>query len=256
MAIILRIDVDTLYPAPEDMSSLSNLLLKLRGAVPESMLKFFRKRRKIYEFVQESMGFASNLIELAAIIHNYDCSATIFFPDSQASKCADVAKEFIRNGFDIGLHLTAWDRNKVLEYKRGFDSLIGHSIDTFSVHSYEPYYAHLLDYLRLLKEFKIFSGNSSPDTMQRGCLKIFDGFFFPSAFFTRETATIELQNDEKYTVDWLLDWQKKHDVVICVHPEELSKSIPDLRLKTLSKLHNLLTNCKVLNFTDWLRVKA
>jgi hypothetical protein len=73
--------------------------------------------------------------------------------------------------------------------------------------------------------FKYFCGNGTNPEEE---WKVTDGvLYFPSVFWIQTGY----MNDEKYTLEWLIEAQRKRDIVLLIHPREYTDLFPNLKAK-------------------------
>jgi uncharacterized hydantoinase/oxoprolinase family protein len=60
-------------------------------------------------------------------------------------------------------------------------------------------------------------------------------------------------NDRKFTVDWLIKYQKDHDVVVLIHPPEATEVFPDRK----EKVEKILSHCEeIVTFKKYLEING
>ncbi len=59
-------------------------------------------------------------------------------------------------------------------------------------------------------------------------------------------------DDSRFTVDWLIDYQRDHDVVVLIHPEDAVGFFP----KVARRVDMIYNRCEdILTFEEYLRSK-
>jgi hypothetical protein len=91
-----------------------------------------------------------------------------------------------------------------------------------------------------------FCGN---DVVPTDAIRVVESVvFFPSAFWVFPGY----MNDQKFTVDWLIDYQKDHDVVVLVHPSDATELFPKAA-RNVDKIYNRCD--EIVSFKEYLQSK-
>jgi len=236
--IILRVDVDMPYKYPFYFSNLEKTMFKKNGKICSA----FRT------FAYLLLDYYRNLVEFTKFLKDFGVKATFFLPDFYLPpKC--IRKHL--SCHDLGIHVSTGDLESILRTKREMSSLFGREIDKFSAHDYSVFAPYEVRFLQLLRssEFKIFSGNHPPRTLE--IKRIGDSFYFPEIFYTRESPVIFTHDFKKYDMEWLLKKERDNAIVVCTHPVELSK-ILDGTKNTAKKLETIFKQCHITSFEGWL----
>ena len=91
-----------------------------------------------------------------------------------------------------------------------------------------------------------FCGN---DVVPTDVFRVIEGIvFFPSVFW----CSPGYMDDRKFTVDWLIDYQRDHDVVVLIHPIETTELFP----KVAEKVEKVYNRCdKIMSIEEYLQTK-
>jgi hypothetical protein len=102
-------------------------------------------------------------------------------------------------------------------------------------------------YIRRAKDngMKYFCGN---DVVPTDAFRVIEGIVLFSSVFWVLPGYMD---DRKFTVDWLIHYQKDNDVVVLIHPEETK-----LSPKVAEKVDKIYSRCeKIVSFKEFLRSK-
>ena len=91
-----------------------------------------------------------------------------------------------------------------------------------------------------------FCGN---DVVPTDASKIVNGIvFFPSVFWVGPGY----MDDSKFSVEWLIEYQKDHDVVVLIHPSDAIKGLPTY----IEKVESIYSRCdEFVSFKKYLEIK-
>ena len=100
--------------------------------------------------------------------------------------------------------------------------------------------------LRVLKRAKdnrmiYFCGN---DVVPTDVFRVVDGVkVFPSVFW----GVPGYMDDERFTVNWLIDYHRDHDVMVLIHPGDATELFP----RVTERVHKIYDPCKeIVSFKD------
>jgi hypothetical protein len=162
--------------------------------------------------------------------------------------------QLLRNGHEIGFHADRI-KNERLFVKDLKMIAADIKIFGFTKHGnkglHSPFGAgetyELNLYIERAKKFGLlyFAGN---DVVPTDTLKIInDVVVFPSAFWVAPGY----MDDKKFNVDWLIRYQQDHDVVVLVHPSDVTDVFPDRK----EKVEKIFNRCKeIVTFKKYLEI--
>jgi len=240
--IILRHDVD-------DPFSLKSLFSKGMNYLSLKMGKIFPRWK--------SLGYLKDALDLFEREREIGIQATWFFR-TLTTPFPAFRKQILANGHEIGFHADrienetffVKDLKTVAQDTRifGFTKHGSKGLPTpLDVGLGEVYNLDL--YIERAKKFGLsyFAGN---DVTPTDTIKIIEGVaVFPSAFWIAPGY----MNDRKFTVDWLIKYQKDHDVVVLIHPSEATEVFPDRK----EKVEKILSRCEVVvTFKRYLEING
>jgi hypothetical protein len=240
--IILRHDVDNSF-------SLKSLFSKGMNYLSLKLSKIFPRWRRL--------GYLKDALELFELEKEFGIKATWFFRTS-TRPFLTFRKQLLANGHEIGFHADRIENEALFlkDFKTvaqdtkifGFTKHGSRGLPTpLGVGVGEVYNLDL--YVKRAKKIGLsyFAGN---DVNPTDTLKIIEGIaVFPSAFWVAPGY----MDDKKFTVDWLIKYQKNHDVVVLIHPLEATEVFPDRK----EKVEKILSCCEeVVTFKKYLEING
>jgi hypothetical protein len=239
--IILRHDVDDPFSLNSSFSrKLNYISVKFGRIIPQ----------------WRSLGYLKDAVKLFEREKEIGIRATWFFR-TLTRPFYTFRKQLLANGHEIGFHA---DRIKNKDFflsdlkyvaqdtkifgftkhgSRGLPTPIGTGLG-------EVYDLDLC--IRRVKEtgLSYFVGN---DVNPTDTLKVIEGVaVFPSVFWIAPGY----MDDKRYTIDWLIEYQKDNDVAVLIHPQEATMFFPD-RMRKVEKIFN---RCEeIVSFNMYLKMK-
>ncbi len=209
MALIIRIDVDRPY-----------------GKRPIARHLLSRLTSDLYFPRITRFGFLAELQRMLTWLNEERARAYVFFRRCTLP-CKPILEMLEAGGHEVGLHLensrsftTFLEERKILERHVGKKVLAvskhGCGGARLGFHHYAPYEPE--KYVRWAQHasMRLVLGNLQDPSL--GPMKVGDGLLhYPSAFWLEPPW----RDSTKFTIDWLLDRARHHDVVLLVHPENV-----------------------------------
>jgi hypothetical protein len=231
MPLILRIDVDRPYGRAPLWRHVASRIAS-DGYLPRI----------------DALGYLRELITLLRLLNEHDAPAYVFY-----RRCTLPSHEVLelmrRGGHRLGLHLENSRTAQTFETERtALESAAGTAVCAVSKHGsggekygrthFAPYEPAKYEAWCAAARIPLFLGNLEDPTLEPvvGTQGV---TVFPSAFWLEPAW----RNTTRFSVDWLVERAKTHDVVVLIHPENTLGSSA-LR----QDLARLLTSCRCRTF--------
>jgi hypothetical protein len=239
--IILRHDVDNAFPTRTLFSKgLNYLRMKIGRSFPAwKSFGYLDDARSLFER-EKSMG-----------IH-----ASWFFR-TVTKLPSDFKRELLREGHEIGFHAERIENEFYFEDDLkyvaedlkllGFTKHGSRGLPTpFGIGSGEIYNPELCIKRAKNNALVYFCGN---DVVPTDVSRVVETVvFFPSVFWVFPGY----MDDGKFTVDWLINYQRDHDVVVLIHPRETAELFP----RVAEKVDKIYNRCEeIVSFKRYLEMK-
>lgn len=204
MPAILRIDVDTAYQ--------------------NRILNYARVNEEFFPGIS-TLGYLNSCRSIADDLHNRGIKASFFFmPFTLPSK--EFVRELIEKGHNIGLHAVHTKNyndflGDIISTSKNLGDVLGftkHGSGNFKLsRTHDPDY-NLDKFINFAKmsNLKYFLGNGeSPNKRwqhKEGIL------YSSSAFWLNRNY-----RDDEFTISWLIDATQENDIVVLMHPEDVTQ---------------------------------
>jgi hypothetical protein len=227
MALIVRIDVDRPYGRRPLLRHIASRISSDYG-LP----------------ILERFGYLYELNEMLEMLNDRRVAAHVFF-----RRCTlpnqSAMKRLNDGGHGIGLHLEdSRSYDTFLEEKQTLEQRVCRTVRTMSKHGsgsvkygrrhHAPYEPEKYVQWARQSGVTLFLGNGEDPTVparsEAGIT------FHPAAFWLEP----HWRDCEAFTVDWLIDWSRRNDVVVLVHPENV---LADGRL--LGSFLRIVESCQI-----------